>query len=118
MKVTSAQVRDAYLYLRAHAPFNRWELPPAGKINFALTNDPTSHAVFSTCTGELPTLAINPSLHLTMPALLTSVAHEMVHLRQHLVGRLNIAKNGGHNAEFRRLSAQVCRALGFDATHF
>ena len=43
----------------------------------------------------------------------------MVHLRQHLLGRLDpCAEHTGHNAEFRRLSAQVCRDLGFDLQHF
>lgn len=117
MKVTPDRIREAYAYLRRLPPFSRWGLPPPGRIEFGLEHDPAFAASF--LNSSPPCLCVNAHLHHTLAGLHASVAHEMVHLRQHMLGRLDpCADHAGHNAEFRRLSAQVCRDLGFDLTHF
>lgn len=117
MRVTPARIQAAYAYLRGLPPFDKWDLPPPGRMEFDLERDPADHASFL---GESPPrLCVNPHLHHTLDSLHISVAHEMVHLRQHLLGRLSPeTPNDGHNTEFRRLSAQVCRSLGFDVQTF
>ena len=116
MKVTPDTIRDAYAYLRKLPPFSRWGLPLPGKVVFELEKNPADHATFLDTSP--PVLTVHPHLHTTLQQLHMSVAHEMVHLRQHMLGRLNPDHNGAHNTEFRRLSSLVCRHLGFNVQHF
>jgi hypothetical protein len=46
-------------------------------------------------------------------SLLATIAHEMIHLRQQLIG-----DRGHHSARFHKMAAQVGRAHGFDIKTF
>jgi len=46
-------------------------------------------------------------------SLLATMAHEMVHLRQHLTG-----DREKHGTRFRRARARICRVHGFDPSTF
>jgi hypothetical protein len=45
--------------------------------------------------------------------LLATLAHEMCHLRQEMIG-----DRGHHSAGFAKMAQRVCRAHGFDIKHF
>ncbi len=45
--------------------------------------------------------------------LLATLAHEMCHLRQEMIG-----DRGHHTAKFRRMAARVCAVHGFDPKTF
>lgn len=113
-KVTDARIRDAYVYLRNLPPFNRWNMPAASECTFALLID-RHHAEY--CKDGKHIIAVNPDTHITLGDLHMSVAHEMVHQRQQMLGRLPMVKDP-HNAEFRRMAKTVCAQLGFDLQKF
>jgi len=114
-KVTDERVREAYLFLRGIPPFSKWELPPAGACTFGLLKGASHHAEYVKDGKHL--ILVNPDTHITLTDLLMSVGHEMVHQRQQLVGRLPLTRDS-HNAEFRRLSKQVCAATGWELQKF
>ena len=62
-------------------------------------------------------MLVNADTHITLTDHLMSVAHEMCHQRQELLGRLPKVKDS-HNAEFRRMAKQVCSAMGWDLQKF
>ena len=115
LKVNEDRVRESYLYLRGLSPFSKWDLPPAGACEFGLVRG--SHHADYLKDGK-HVIRVNPDTHIRLEDLLMSVAHEMVHQRQQLVGRLPRNPDRSHNAEFRRLAKQVCAELGFDLQKF
>lgn len=114
MKVTTDLIRQCYLFLKQVHPFSNWELPPPGECEFGLLSG-GHHAEYIRDGKHF--IIVNPDTHIALNDLLMSVAHEMVHLRQELKGRLP-EKGDGHNAEFRRLAKQVCASLGWDLQRF
>lgn len=116
-RVTAARVRDAYGYLRSLPPFNKWDLPAPGALEFRLSRDVSQHGAFEQ--DGKRAIIVNPETHVTLDALLITVAHEMVHLRQAVLGRLNTATQAkAHNAEFQRWAKSVCVAMGWDPQRF
>jgi hypothetical protein len=101
-----------YGLLRVCDPFRRWRLPDADDIVFRVTRSHHDRAAFHAEAGDLQ-IDISDRLHGTLPELLVSMAHEMVHLRQHLMGF-----DPTHGEEFRRLARQVCKHHGFDLKAF
>jgi len=114
-KVTDSAIRDAYLYLRSLPPFTRWNLPPAGDCTFGLLVGASHHAEYVKDGKHL--ILVNADTHITLTDMLMSVAHEMCHQRQEILGRLPLVKDS-HNAEFRRMAKQVCSAMGWDLQKF
>lgn len=113
--VTPKNMRAAYVLLRQLPPFSRWKLPSADEVRFELVRDPTTAADYVALTKHR--IRLHPHLHCTLEELLASVAHEMVHMRQQVLGRLPI-EGDGHNADFMRMAHQVSRALGFKVQGF
>lgn len=114
-KVTDERVREAYLFLRGIPPFSRWNLPPASECIFGLLLGESHHAEYIRDGKHF--ILVNADTHITLTDHLMSVAHEMVHLRQELLGRLPIHADG-HNTEFRRMAKQICAATGWDLQKF
>jgi hypothetical protein len=114
-KVTDERVREAYLFLRGLPPFNRWDMPPASKCTFGLLVGASHHAEYVKDGKHL--ILVNADTHITLTDTLMSVAHEMVHQRQQILGRLPLVKDS-HNAEFRRMAKQVCSAMGWELQKF
>lgn len=113
--VTPKQIGRTYAYLRECRPFVAWNLPEACAIRFEVLQG-RDHAEYQP--GERRhIIRINDLTHNTLEQLFASTAHEMVHLRQELLGRLPATKDP-HNREFRRMAATVCRHLGFDVQTF
>ena len=61
----------------------------------------------------LPFIRVNESHNGHAATLLASLAHEMIHLRQHLTGDREL-----HGPRFRRMATRVCIAHGFDPKIF
>lgn len=118
MNVKAADVRAAYEFLRTLEPFHRWKLPPACVIKFQIRRDPSAHGAFDWDGERLRSIAINDDTHTTLNQLLASVAHEMIHVKQHMLGRLPDDPAKHHNALYRRMRKRVCQSLGFDIQTF
>lgn len=114
MKVTPEKVQAVYVMLCQMEPFCNWSLPAAKSITFAVA--PLTGRRGDWCPNS-KTLRVSTSCITTFLGLVGVVAHEMLHVRQQKLCRLPDS-NGGHNAEFFRMAAQVCKEFPFDIGHF
>jgi hypothetical protein len=115
VNVTPAMVKLCYALLVKLPPFTRWKMPAPDAVKFYLLSDVASHAMYESERGHH--ISVNADTHITLEQLLATVAHEMVHLRQELIGRLPATRDP-HNGAFRRAAKQVCQQLGFDVQAF
>ena len=104
----------AYDYLRATKPFCRWRLPASDALifNVAKARDWQGQCY---ALGDRYGIDISEALVGESATLLAVMAHEMVHLAQKIA---KTETKAAHNAEFRRLAAQVCRVHSFDLKTF
>jgi predicted SprT family Zn-dependent metalloprotease len=116
MNVTSRDVQAAYDFLCRLAPFNKWGLPDARKVKFSISRVPDE---IGAChiSNEF-SISLNDDMHLTLVQLLETVAHEMIHVKQQMLGKLPDDPSKHHNATYRRMRKQVCLQFGFDVQRF
>lgn len=113
---TPEMLEAAYELLRATPPFKRWKLPASDDVEFHVTRIPGCYGYLH-CNVTTKTYIIKIS-HEHIPhvtKMLATMAHEMCHMRQHL---LEPNRPVAHGPKFKRLAAQVCRHHGFDAATF
>lgn len=117
LKLTPEVLRQAYEFLDSTEPFVRWNLPDSHNIKFKVVRAPSRLGRFCYCTDgtelciEISARNIGHTINL-----LTTMAHEMVHVYQMCV---KMDKGTGeHNAAFKKLAAQVCKSHGFDPKLF
>jgi hypothetical protein len=117
VKLTPDILEAAYEYLRATPPFKGWRLPEGDEIGFIVSRRPDR---FSHMQGYVRSsqaeISISEKLVGSTCVLIEAMAHEMVHLRQHL--RRTETANTEHNAEFYRLAKRVCAVHGWDFKTF
>lgn len=106
--ITADSIRAVYVLLNKLPPFNTWGLPSDKHIKFAVKDK------FS-CMGELQvspykiTIGINHHEHFI--TLVTTMAHEMAHLKLHKDGVKGYHR---HTKEFKDLTNQIGSVFGFD----
>jgi predicted SprT family Zn-dependent metalloprotease len=61
----------------------------------------------------MPLIRVSEARNGHTATLLATMAHEMCHLRQEMLG-----DRGHHTARFRRMAERVCRVHGFDIKTF
>lgn len=109
----------SYDLLRTTLPFRRWKLPPSDEIEFIVNADRHVRGFYSDRPegfGQpVHKLGASCAVLSTLDSLLPVVGHEIIHLFQNIAGRETRAM---HNADFRRLSVQVCRHHGWDLAAF
>jgi hypothetical protein len=112
LRLTPDMLAAGYDFLRATEPFKRWKLPEADEVGFCTLRD---RSIFGDVGIEdgIPIIRVSEARNGHAVTLLATLAHEMIHLRQ-----FQLADSGNHNALFRRLAVQVCRAHGFDPKAF
>lgn len=110
MKITPEKVEAVYVMLLSLEPFNRWNLPEAKSLTFAVEDLKSRRGDWdpSTKTLRVSTICIT-----TFLGLVGVVAHEVVHIRQQQLCRLPDATEG-HNGDFKRMTAQICKEFPFD----
>jgi hypothetical protein len=101
-----------YEFLRETKPFRGWNLPPSDDIEFHVVRNPKMHADFGVEKGA-PIIRVSENGAGHTVSLLAVLAHEMIHLRQWLIGSRDT-----HGSTFRRMAASVCREHGFDVKTF
>lgn len=112
LRLTPDMLASAYDFLRTTAPFRGWKLPESDDVSFHVVRDPKMFADFGMENGQ-PVIRVSEAKNGHVTTLLATMAHEIVHLRQHMIG----AKDA-HGASFRRMAAAVCRSHGFDIRAF
>lgn len=110
--LTPAMIEQSYELLRTTPPFRGWGLPPGDDVGFHVIRKPSVRAEFNVV-GGVPQIYVTQQSAVMLVSLLAHVAHEMVHLRQHLLGLPRT-----HGAMFIKLRDQVCRWHGFDPGMF
>ncbi len=114
MKVNVHLIRQCYAHLRELPPFDRWALPSPDQVEFGILVG-RDHAVYHN--DGMHRIAVNDLTHTTHEQVMQTVAHEMVHLHQELVGRLPFKKDP-HNADFRRWARLICKEFGWNVQTF
>jgi hypothetical protein len=118
MHITPIMVEQAYELLRATPPFNRWKLPEADDVEFRIVKSPNiygQHALRYTKHKSDGHDVIDISLpnHRYLPTLICTMAHEMVHLKQRMLGYRD-----AHGKNFKRMAKSVCHNHGWDEGAF
>ena len=89
------------------------ETPGDGVIIFqGMAERPNMFADFGMENG-IPVIRVSEAKNGHTATLLATMAHEMCHLRQEMIG-----DHGHHTTAFKRMAARVCRAHGFDLKTF
>ena len=114
LRLTPDLLAAAYDFLRTTDPFLGWKLPKSGRIKFLVIKDPRRYADFGAENG-VPTIRVSTARNGHAATLLSTVAHETIHLHQYLRG---LETKGEHNADFRRRAKRVCAAHGYDLKTF
>lgn len=106
-------IAAGYDFLRQSTPFKGWRLPEADEIGFGIVEDPTVFADFCLMNGE-PLIRVS-GMNGHTNTLLATIAHEMIHLYQHLN---KLDKGDDHNADFWKRAKRVCNVHGWDYKTF
>ena len=112
LKLTPDMLAAGYDFLRTTEPFRGWRLPEAEEIGFHVVRDARLSADFAVEDG-MPLIRVSEAHNGLSSTLLATLAHEMIHLRQHLTG-----DREHHGARFRRMRARICAVHGFDPKTF
>lgn len=111
LHITPRTLVAAYDLIRSAPPVSRWALPDADDVEFHAVGTVSWVGFCIVPPAGAPQIKISAPLIGSTPLLLSVMAHEMVHLHQF---RRRTARSHEHNAEFRRLAAQIARIHGFD----
>lgn len=116
LRLTPDMLAAAYDFLRETQPFKGWKLPESDDVAFSVTRHKDR---FSHMQGEQRSqnaeIAVSEVKVGCTRVLMEAMAHEMVHLHQHLK---KLDRGGHHNTDFRRRAARVCAIHGFDLKTF
>ncbi len=114
MILLPSHIQASYDYLRAFTPFSRWKLPHGDEIAFKVIADKKLCGYYQHLNGE-HWIGVSTAWAGAHSTLLKITAHEMLHLKQKIHGTETKSQ---HNAEFKRLAGQVCRAFQWDSQDF
>lgn len=107
----------AYDYLRSTLPFRRWKLPESDALEFRVTQHADRHGHFDDrdgVPGKWMVIAISSVHTMDYRQLLATMAHELIHLKSAVDGKLlGEDDSEHHDDEFKRLAKQVCVHHGF-----
>jgi hypothetical protein len=114
LPITPNLLVAAYEFLRATPPFAAWRLPSADDVEFRVSR--TSQWMGRFDGGPPLRISVSAALVGHTNTLVSLMAHELVHLKQHL--HRTVTSNTAHNAEFNALAARICRIHGWDPKEF
>lgn len=112
LRLTPDMLAAGYDFLRMTQPFRGWKLPHSDALGFHVVRRAGLSADFGVDAGT-PFIRISEASNGHAVTLLSSLAHEMIHLRQHLTGDREL-----HGPRFQRMAARICASHGFDPKIF
>lgn len=114
LPLTKEVVAAAYDYLCELPPFNKWNMPDSEDVKFQVirTKDRTAHYCMR---KGVHIIAVSSAYVGRHEMLISSVAHEMIHLHMSVTcwNRRN-----PHDTAFQKFADQVCRIHEFDRLTF
>lgn len=114
MHVTPEIMEAVYRTLVLTPPFRGWKLPHADDVVFCVMRKHDTYGDHGFEKGR-HVLRVSQRTHSTLSRLTETIAHEMVHMREHQLG---VRKDIKHGQVFQRLADQVCRHHRFDRGAF
>lgn len=113
VRLTPECLAAAYDFLRTASPFDKWNLPEAEDVHFAVLRGATR---FGDCGEHLgkPCIRVSEGLHGRYTSVLVTMAHEMIHVHMDAVTCVSKhahlrTDNRTHGPAFRAFAAQVCK---------
>lgn len=117
LHLTPQNLPAAYEYLRACEPFCRLRLPEADDVPFRVTRHKDRYGhMWGDKRSSNAEIVLSESCIGSSAKLIEKMAHEMIHLYQHIHKRET--PNTQHNADFKRIARTVCRVHLFDFKDF
>lgn len=110
--VTGNRARELYDFLRVNPPVSGWRLPPSSKVVFEVK--PLDDC-FGDYSPDPHTIRLSTKQCEDLMDALTTVAHEMVHMR---LWQIKDPLWAEHGASFKALAKQICNVWGFDEQKF
>lgn len=120
LTLTPEMLESAYEYLRVSQPFRGWNLPHADQVSFRVLGARDRFGHFRgrhrrpRDKDDFSEIAISAGLVRSTDLLLSTMAHEMIHLYQDETG----TARGHHNPAFKKIAKRVCSIHGFDLESF
>ena len=109
-------LKGAYEFLRTTPPFSRWNLLPSESIIFVVGKTKAIMGDYHRYEDGGHGITISDGVVGTTYSLITTMAHEMIHLAQYVAG--TASPNVQHNADFYKRLRQVAKNHGFDSKWF
>jgi hypothetical protein len=112
--LTPQTMEAAYELLRTTPPFRGWRLPPGEQIRFEVV---ATRAIYGShvCRAGTHVICCSFRKQRTLPLLLITMAHEMIHLYE---AERKERADIGHGARFWKRAKLVCRLHGWDEGAF
>ena len=119
-RMTKSQLIQAYQLLSETEPFKAWNLPDATEIKFVVIRSRRMMGYYlNHRRSEIEhEIGISERCVGSLMTLLRVMAHEKVHLYQHITKPRTHTPGVEHNAAFRKLSDEVCEIHGWDRMEF
>lgn len=115
LHVTPALIEAAYELLRITPPFRGWKLPHADDVQFVVLPKNSTFVGAYHGDDEKPSWhRISIAAKVTTYDLLSTVAHEMVHMKLGVDYYDKRRQPADHGKTFNRMADQVCRWHQFD----
>lgn len=119
LHLTPQMLVQGYELLRVTPPFEEWGLPESDAVAFYATSidRPGRHGNQGEhwFDGTMHHVRVNPNRHHSLRAMLETLAHEMCHMRQEILGTRG---DINHGRQFQGLARIVCRCHIFDLGQF
>ncbi len=115
LKLTPDMLAHCYDYLCCTPPFTKWNMPPSEDIKFLVIKTADRYAHYQ-MVNNVHNIAVSVRWVGRHQTLLSTLAHEMVHLHIRSAG---IRQRHAHGGAFQRLADEVCKEhVEFDRLNF
>ena len=119
LTLTPEMLESAYEYLRVSQPFSGWNLPHADHVSFRVMGAKDRFGHFrgrhrKARGDDFSEIAISAGMVKSTDVLISTMAHEMIHLYQDETG----TARGHHYPKFLKLAKRFCAIHGFDPETF
>ncbi len=114
--ITAGLVERIYTMLQATSPFRSWKLPDVETVHITVTNSAENAGYHKLEDDGSHHIQVSARLHETLAGLVITVAHEMCHIREVMLGvtRPDVL----HSAAFHNAADQVCKIHKWDRKQF
>lgn len=112
LPITVEMVEHIYSYLSCCPPFDKFSMPPAEDVKFKIIKTRRLFARYY-AVGDKHHIEVSCKLVGSHMVLLTSVAHELIHLHLNEVDACD-----EHGPNFQMIADEVCAIHGFDRLTF